>query len=117
MGLVHECLKFFSPYLHLYKHFYYVQIEEAKRALKKVMSETDSMEFRNLGLMEVMTAAQMAEAQMTKELISLSTRKGRTNRPMRAGSTSQLPSLVDVSKCTFDAEVSWWKMFVNQVTF
>lgn len=62
------------------------------------------MEFRNLGLMEVMTAAQLEEAEITKELMQLSTRKG-TNRIRGAGSTSELPSLVDVSKCTSE-EVS-----------
>jgi hypothetical protein len=49
--------------------------------------------------MEVMTAAQLEEAEITKELMQLSTRKG-TSRIRGAGSTSELPSLVDVSKCT-----------------
>ena len=69
--------------------------------MKKIKSEVDALEFRNLGLMEVMTAAQLEEAEITKELMRLSTRKG-TNRTSCAGSTSELPSLVDVAKCTSD---------------
>ena len=51
--------------------------------------------------MEVMTAAQLEEAEITKEMMRLSTRKG-ANRTRGAGSTSELPSLVDVAKCTSD---------------
>lgn len=68
-------------------------------ALNKIKSEVDALEFRNLGLMEVMTAAQLEEAEITKELMRLSTRKG-SNRTKGTGSTSELPSLVDVAKCT-----------------
>ena len=82
-----------------------MQIEEAKKALKKIKSDVDALEFRNLGLMEVITAAQLEEAEMTKELMRLSTRRG-TNRTRGAGSTSELPSLVDVAKHTAD-EVSY----------
>ena len=76
-----------------------MQIEEAKKALKKIKNDVDALEFRNLGLMEVITAAQLEEAEMTKELMRLSTRRG-------TGSTSELPSLVDVAKRTAD-EVSY----------
>ena len=82
-----------------------MQIEEAKKALKKIKSDVDALEFRNLGLMEVITAAQVEEAEMTKELMRLSTRRG-TNRTRGTGSTSELPSLVDVAKRTAD-EVSY----------
>lgn len=62
------------------------------------------MELRNLELMEMMTSIQLEEAELTKELMRSSARKGAIkSRP--SGSTSELPSLVDVAKCTSD-EVS-----------
>ena len=97
LGALSECFRFILSLV--------LQIEEAKKALKIIKNETDTMEFRNLGLMEVMTAAQLEEAEMTKELMRSSTRRG-TNRTRGAGSTSELPSLVDVAKYTSD-EVSW----------
>lgn len=75
--------------------------------MKKTKSEVDALEFRNLGLMEVMTATQLEEAEITKDLMRLSTRKG-PNRTSRAGSTSELPSLVDVAKCTSDEVSDCW---------
>ena len=50
--------------------------------------------------METVTSSQLQEAEFTRELMQSSTRK-KAVRP-GAGSTSELPSLVDVTKCTSD---------------
>ena len=49
----------------------------------------------------MMTSVRAEEAETTREVIRSSTRKG-TVRSKAASSTSELPSLVDVAKCTSD---------------
>ena len=85
----------------LFDYVFLLQVEEAKNALKKTKSEADAMELRNLGLMEVMTAAQLEEAEVLKGIMQSSTRKG-TSRTKGTESTTELPSLVDVAKHTTD---------------
>ena len=80
-----------------------LQIEQTKKTLKIVKSEVDALELRNLGLMETVTSSQLQEAEFTRELMQSSARK-KAVRP-GAGSTSELPSLIDVAKCTNSDEV------------
>ena len=70
-------------------------------SLKSIKSEVDALELRNLGLMGTMTSIQLEEAEFTKELIRSSARKG-VIKSRGLGSSSELPSLVDVATGTSD---------------
>ena len=70
-------------------------------SLKSIKSEVDALELRNLGLMGTMTSIQLEEAEFTKELIRSSAHKG-VIKSRGLGSSSELPSLVDVATGTSD---------------
>lgn len=92
--------------------FFNLKIEAAKKSLKSIKEETSALELRNLEVMEMMTSVQLEEAELTKELMRSSARKG----PIRpSGSTSELPSLVDVAKCPSDEVSEAWNCIINTI--
>ena len=71
------------------------QIDHMRRVLESLRKETDALERKNIQFIRTVSEAQSRDIQATSDLYSMSTGGG-----LRVG--DELPSLVDVAKCTSD---------------
>ncbi len=73
------------------------QIDHMRRVLESLRKETDALERKNIQFIRTVSEAQSRDIQAMSDLYGMSTGRG-----LRFNQGDELPSLVDVMKCTSD---------------